>query len=355
MGIFSQPSTMRENLLLGSLVHVGEKKLDKPRIRVFDYNNERLEEKEIDEIEQVVPYMTREDSVTWVNIDGLHDVSLFEKINKFLNIHSLVLEDALNPAQRPKYEDFGDYIFVVMKTIELDKPSLELKIEQISLILGANYVITFQERVGRYFESVRDRLRGSKGRIRRQGADYLAYALMDAIVDDYYEIPEMLDEIIGSVEASVLSDPAPKDLESIYSLKRQVALLEKTLWPLREVVNSLRREETELISDAIKPFLQDLYDHVIQLIDTVHTFRDVLSSLQDLYLSTMSNRMNDVMKVLTIIATIFIPLTFIAGIYGMNFEFMPELKIKYGYFIALFAMVAVAGAMAVYFRRKRWL
>ncbi len=350
---FNQPETMRENLLPGSLVYTGEQKMERPRIRVFDYNREEIIEKEVGDIREAHSFVGR-DSVTWINIDGLHDVELIREIQDLFHIHPLVMEDVLSVGQRPKFEFQENYALAVIKSIGFNAETTQVDIEQMSFILGQGYVLTFQERPGDFFDSVRDRLRHSKGRIRSREADYLIYALIDAIVDSYYKIPESLNELIESIEARVLSKPESKDLEEIYHLKSQIVLLEKALWPLREMVDDMTKDESGLITDSMGPFLRDLYDHVVHLIDAVHTLRDITSNLQDLYMTTVSNDMNQVMKVLAVIATIFIPLTFIAGVFGMNFEFMPELKVKGAYYITLIVMVFVAILMAIYFKRKKW-
>jgi magnesium transporter len=346
---------MRENLLPGSLVFAGERKMEKPRIRMFDYSGGDLKEGEISQIGDVLPYSERHESVTWVNVDGLHDVELFKKIQSHFEIHPLIIEDILNPGTRPKFEAYERYAFIVLKSIGFDKEEGKFALEQISFILGPVYVLSFQEKPGTFFDSVRDRLRNSKGRIRNRGADYLCYALVDAVVDNYYKLPEALSETVEIIEARVLSDPSPSDLEAIYNLKRELVILDRTVWPVLELVSGMRKDDSGLISENLGPYLQDLSDHAQHLISSVQAIREMASNLQDLYLSTLSNSMNQVMKVLAIIATIFIPLTFIAGVFGMNFEFMPELKVRYAYYATLVVMVVIAIAMTYYFKRKKWL
>jgi len=282
-------------------------------------------------------------------------VGIIEKIGKHFSIHPLILEDILHTGQRPKMEDFEDYIFLVVKMFYYDEKDDEIKMEQVSLLLGSNFVISFQEREGDIFDPIRERIRNHKGRIRMMKADYLGYALLDTIVDNYFIILEKVGENIENMEEELVTRPTPETLQTIHNLKRELIVLRKSIWPLREVVNSLERGESPLINEATGVYLRDVYDHTIQVIDTIETFRDMVSGMLDIYLSSISNKMNEVMKVLTIIATIFIPLTFVAGIYGMNFEFMPELKWHWGYFAALLVMVAVAVIMVFYFRRKRWL
>jgi magnesium transporter len=308
----------------------------------------------VETIEECFPFRDTP-TVTWINIDGLHEVGIIEKIGKHFSIHPLILEDILHTGQRPKMEDFEDYIFLVVKMFYYDEKDDEIKMEQVSLLLGSNFVISFQEREGDIFDPIRERIRNHKGRIRMMKADYLGYALLDTIVDNYFIILEKIGEDIENIEEELVTRPTPETLQTIHNLKRELIVLRKSIWPLREVVNSLERGESPLINEATGVYLRDVYDHTIQVIDTIETFRDMVSGMLDIYLSSISNKMNEVMKVLTIIATIFIPLTFVAGIYGMNFEFMPELKWHWGYFAALLVMVAVAVIMVFYFRRKRWL
>ena len=261
----------------------------------------------------------------------------------------------MNTEQRPKIDDLEDYIFVVLKMLSYDSDQNQLRMEQISLVLGKNFVLSFQENTGDVFGPVRDRIRKAKGRIRKMGPDYLAYALLDAIMDNYFLVLEKLGEEIESLEEDLVSHPTPETVQKIHNLKRELIFLRKSVWPLREVINVLEKAETDLIQSRTLIFLRDIYDHTIQVIDTVETFRDMVSGMLDIYLSSVSNRMNEVMKVLTIIATIFIPLTFIAGVYGMNFKAMPELEISWGYPAVLVIMVVIGVMMLMMFRRKRWL
>jgi len=339
----------------GTLVHIGKKKIEKVRIRLIDYDEAQLEEKEPKTIEECFPFKDLP-TVTWVNMDGLHDIEVMEKLGKHFDLHPLILEDILNTEQRPKIEDFEDYVFVVLKMLYFDEKEDVIRAEQVSIIFGSNFVLSFQERVGDTFDPLRERIRNAKGRVRKMGTDYLAYALMDAIVDNYFTVLEKLDEKIEGMEEELVSNPRPETLQTMHNLKREMIFLRKSVWPLREVVSRLERGESKLVKDSTGIYLRDVYDHTIQVIDTIETFRDMLSGMLDIYLSSVSNRMNQVMKVLTIIATIFIPLTFVAGIYGMNFEYMPELKWHWFYPKAFWlVMIGVAGVMLVYFRRKRWL
>ena len=344
----------------GTLVYVGERMAEAVRITYIDYDEQKLDEKQVSDIEDCFAFKTTP-TATWINIDGLHDVQIIEKLGKRFELHPLVLEDVLHTGQRPKCEDYDKYLFVVLTMLNYNDDNQAVETEQVSIVLGSNFVISFQERIGDVFEQIRDRLRNAKGRIRKMGADYLAYALLDAVVDGYFAILEKMGEKIEALEEELVEDPTEQTLQQIHRLKREMIILRKSVWPLREVISGLQRSESALIKEATGVYLRDVYDHTIQIIDTIESFRDMVSGMVDLYLSSISNKMNAVMKVLTIIATIFIPLTFIAGIYGMNFNAeesplnMPELNWYWGYPAALLAMAVVAVIMLFYFRRKKWL
>jgi len=344
----------KKGLPPGSLVHVGERKVDKPRITIIDYDADHFLEKEVDSVEECFPFHATS-TMTWINIDGVHDPDLINRLGTAYGLHPLILEDIMTTSQRPKMEDLGSSLYVVLKMLELGGKGEEIVTDQLSLVLGANYVVSFQERPGDMFDPVRERLRLGKGRIRKQGADYLAYSLLDAVVDHYFVVLENLGEKIEALEDELVSDPRQETLHKIHALKREMIFLRKSIWPLREVVAKLERSESDLVREATGIFFRDVYDHTIQVIDNIETFRDMLSGMLETYLSSVSNRMNQVMKVLTIIATIFIPLTFLAGVYGMNFKHMPELEWKYGYFLVWGVMIALGAGMAVLFRRKKWL
>lgn len=338
----------------GTLIHIGERKTEKVRIRILDYDEAQFEEKEAKTIEECLTFKDKS-TITWINIDGIHQVEIIEKLGNYFGLHPLLLEDILNTEQRPKMEDYRDYIFIVLKMLYLGEANNEIEAEQVSLILGSNFVISFQERRRDVFEPVRDRIRNAKGRIRKAGADYLAYTLLDAIVDNYFIILENLGETMEETEEQLTTNPNPETLQLIHALKKGMIFLRKSIWPLREVISGLERCESSLIHESTGAYLRDVYDHTIQIIDTVESFRDMISGMLDIYLSSISNKMNEVMKVLTIFASIFIPLTFVAGIYGMNFEFMPELKWHWGYFGILGVMALVGISLVVYFKRKKWL
>jgi magnesium transporter len=293
--------------------------------------------------------------VSWINVDGLHDIEIIQQVGDCQGLHPLVLEDILNTDQRPKLEDYGDYLYIVLKMLYKQEGG-GISTEQVSLVLGSNFVISFQEGIkGDVFNPVRERLRSGKGRIRGMGADFLAFSLMDAIVDNYFVVLEEVEERIEALEEEVVASPSAKTVQKLHRLKRDMIFLRKAVWPLREVLAALTRRESKLITEAVVVYLRDVYDHTIQVIDSIETSRDLLAGMLDIYLSSISNRTNEVMKVLTIIATIFMPLTFIVGLYGMNFKYMPELEWRWGYPAVLLLMVLTTIAMLIYFRRKKWL
>jgi magnesium transporter len=338
----------------GTIVHVGEERSEKIKLSVISYDEVNFQEQEVDAVEKAVAFR-KKGSVMWLNVDGVHKPEIIEQLGRSFGVHPLVLEDIADTGQRPKMEDFDDYIFVTLKMFRFGKKEKEIKTEQISLVLGNGFVVSFQEAEGDVFDPIRERLRNNKGRVRKAGADYLVYALMDAVVDNYFLIMEKLGETIEEIEDKLVINPTSETVQKIHGLKRQLIFLRKSVWPLREVISRLERSESPLILKSTFVYLRDVYDHTIQVMDSVDTFRDTLSGMLDIYLSSVSNRMNEVMKVLTVIATIFIPLTFIAGIYGMNFKDMPELGQAWGYPTTLLLMLAIALVMVIYFRRKKWI
>jgi magnesium transporter len=338
----------------GTLKYVGDEKSGKPRITVIDYDASGFLEKEVASVEECFPFKETS-TVTWINVDGVHDASVIERLGAHFDIHPLVLEDIMTTTQRPKTEDLGGAVFVVLRMIEYDEHCAETTADQLSLILGPNYVLTFQETPGDCLDPVRDRIRSGKGRIRKLGPDYLAYAVIDAVVDNYFFVLEKLGERIDALEEQLVAEPRRELLGEIHRLKREMIELRKSVWPLREVVSGLERSESPLIRKSTGVFLRDLYDHGIQVIDTVESFREMLSSMVETYLSSLSNRMNEIMKVLTIISTIFIPITFLVGLYGMNFVHFPEIKWRWGYAFVWVLIIGSVGGMFAFFRRKKWL
>jgi magnesium transporter len=318
------------------------------------YDQARLEEKQLKRIEESFAYKDTP-TVSWINIDGLHDVELIEKIGTHFNIHPLTQEDIVNTGQRPKVEDFEEYIYLVFKMLQFDETTSHITSEQVSLIVGPHYLLSFQETEGDVFNSVRERIRKGRVQIRKSGPDYLAYALIDAVVDHYFLILEKMGDRIEHFEEQLLGQPTSEILQSIYDMKRELIYFRKQVWPIREVLSTWQKTESAIVQEANKAFIRDVYDHTIQVIDTIESFRDIISGLMDLYLSTVSNKMNEVMKVLTIMATIFIPLTFVAGIYGMNFKFMPELEWKWSYPVLWILLIVIFSGMMFYFKRKKWL
>jgi magnesium transporter len=346
-------TSKKAGLAPGTLVYIGKARTSKVKISTINYDKNKFEEKINENVEDVFKYKDKP-GISWINVDGIHDLDVIKKIGKNFNLHPLIQEDIVNTSQRPKSEDFGDYIFVVLKMLYRDEKKQKINIEQISLIIGPNYVVSFQEIEGDIFNPIRERIKDPKRKIRERGSDYLAYSLIDSIVDNYFSILEIIGEKIESIEGKVIKNPSIETLQLINSLKREIIFLRKSVWPLRELLSSLSRSESKLIRKETEIYFRDVYDHTIQVIDTIETSRDMLSGMLDIYLSSISNKMNEVMKVLTIFASIFIPLTFVVGVYGMNFDFMPELQWKYSYFILLGIMFFIGIGMFLYFKRKKW-
>ena len=352
---FRKKRSIKSGLPPGTLVHIGEKKIEKTKITILDYDELNFEEKDTERWDECIQFRDKP-TTTWINVDSVHQPETLEKIGECFGLHPLVLEDILNTDQRPKIEDYNDYLYIVLRMLYYNEKRSEITTEQISLVMGPNYVISFQEGIeGDVFTPLRERIRNNKNRIRKTGADYLAYSLIDAIVDNYFTILEKIGDNIELLEERLVEDPTTDVMHEIHMLKREMIFLRKAVWPLREVISGMESGIHTLIQDSTRIFLRDVYDHTIQVIDTVETYRDMVSGMLDLYLSSISNRLNAVMKVLTIIATIFMPLTFIAGVYGMNFKYMPELEWRFGYPLIWFVMLAISVIMLIYFRKKKWL
>ena len=339
----------------GSLVHIGEKLSETTKITLIDYNGDYLAEKNIQNVDELFAVKDKP-TVSWIHIDGIHDTRVLEQLGAVFGLHPLILEDILNTDQRPKMEDLGDYIFIVLKRFcNICDQNNDITSEQSSVILGPNYVISLQEKEEDILNPIRDRIRTGKGRIRKAGADYLAYSIIDIILDSYFSILETLGEKIDLEEVALLSNPTGRTLQAIQHLKRDMIFLRKSVWPLRETISALERSESPLIQESTGIYLKDIYDHAIQVLDTVETYRDMLSGMIDIYLSSLSNRMNQVMKVLTVIATIFMPMTFLTGVYGMNFKHFPELEWRWGYLLFWTVNLAITVVMLILFKRKKWL
>ncbi len=342
------------NLPPGTLVHIGQRRIEAPVLSVIEYDPQHVREYQPADMEELAQPQ-KNGAVRWVNLDGIHDLEQVERLGAAMGVHPLVLEDIVNTSQRPKLEDYGDYLFLVFKMLYYNADENTILAEQVSLILRQGVVASFQEAPGDVFGAIRDRIRTGGGRIRTMPADYLAYALLDAVVDNYFVVLEHFAENIELLEDRLIEESTPEMLEEIYVLKRETSFLRKAAWPMRELAGAFDRTASALLSQGTRVYLRDLYDHAVQVVDTVELFRESASGMLDVYLSNASNRMNEVMKVLTIIATIFIPLTFIAGVYGMNFRHMPELDEPWAYPVTLTVMAAVAAGMLMYFRKKRWL
>ena len=338
----------------GTLIYTGTKEHTRLFIESFDYSNDFFTENELKTVEEIFGYKST-DSITWVNLNGLNQINEIEKLGKHYNLHPLVLEDIVSTNQRPKIDEYDDYIFLVLKMMYYDENE-KIVSEQVSFILGKNYVLSLQEAEGDVFDALRERIRQGKGRVRGLGSDYLLYALIDSVVDHYYAIIETMGNKIEDLEDSLFEGLTKDEISTeIQSLKREVLKVRRAIFPLREIISRIEKSENKLISDKTLHYFADVYDHIIQVSDTIDIYREMIWGLMDMYMTTISNRMNEVMKVLTIIATIFIPLTFIAGIYGMNFDNIPELHYKYSYHILWIIMIVIFLGMLYYFKRKKWL
>jgi len=338
----------------GTPVPVGRVPAAPSKITVFEYDAEHCRERQMASLEGCFAQRDRPD-VTWINIDGIADLELIRTIGEHFDVHPLVLEDIVNTEQRPKIEDYDSYLFIVVKMFYRVPPAEEIVFEQVSLLVTPDRVISFQEREGDVFDEIRQRLRQNKGHIRKMAADYLAYCLLDALIDSCFGVLEWLGDQVEDLEERLLTDPDAALWGRIHRLKREVVLMRKQVWPLREVINILLRANTPIIKKSTGIYLRDLYDHTIQIIDNIESLRDIVSGMHDVYLSAISNKTNEVMKVLTIFAAIFIPLTFIAGIYGMNFRYMPELEWRYGYGAVLGFMMVVGLGLLFYFKHRKWM
>lgn len=339
----------------GSATYTGTKRNKPPVVTVISYSKDEYQEKVTGSFDDCLLTL-KPGNATWINIEGLHDVELVKQIGKQFDLHPLTVEDILNVEQRPKIEEFENYLFVTLKVLLWNAKTTRFVSQQLSLVLGENFVLTFQELDTNLFEAIHARLKSTPNQnLRKQGSDYLMYRLIDAVVDEYFVVLEGLGEQIERIEEAIISAPTALNTRVIYQLKQQVMLLRKAIWPMRESLGHLMHAEDNLISNFTRIYFRDVYDHTVQAIDTVETFRDMLSSMLDVYLSSLTNRMNEIMKTLTIITTIFIPITSLASIYGMNFRYMPELQWHYGYPTVLCIMLFMVICMLLYFRKKKWI
>lgn len=353
MARFFKKRTENRGQAPGSIIFIGKKKINKPLIRMIQYNSKSLNEFELSVDEEMIKNLNK-DKVNWINVDGLHDVVLMKKLGQEFNLHSLLLEDVVSTAQRPKMEEFDDEILITLKMLQYDTSENKILAEQFSMVLGKGYLLTFQEEVGDVFESVRERIRKSKGRIRNAGSDYLAYALLDTIVDNYIFLLEEIGEKIENLENKILENPEDQVLQEIYTFKREINFLAKVIRPVRDLIVRFEKTEMDIVNDATFHFLSDLNGLITHTVETIETYRNLLDDFLNIYHTTVSNKMNEIMKVLTIFAAIFIPLTFVAGVYGTNFDYIPELSFKYSYFIMWGFMISAAGIMVYIFKKRKW-
>jgi len=338
----------------GTISYVGTKREAPVKLHIMNYNEKDFTEEYVSTVEECLPFK-ESPTVTWLDISGVHDEKIISDLGEKFSTHPLVLEDIGNTAHRPKVEEYDDYLFIIVKMAYFNPEAAQVTFEQVSLIVGKDYVISLQEREGDVLDELRERIRSSKGKVRRLGSDYLMYGILDAIVDNYYKVLESFGEQIEEMEMLLMKDADQQLLSRIYSLKHELVFMRKLIWPMREVVSSLQRTDNELVSESTAIYLRDIMDHTVHVVETVETFRDMTSGMLDLYLTTVSNKMNEVMKVLTIFAAIFIPLTFLAGVYGMNFKNMPEMRWGHSYLIWWIVTIILAVGMIIYFRKKKWM
>jgi len=331
----------------------------KPAVSLTEYDAHSIEERKIETIDELLPCLDN-DKVSWINVEGLGDTEFFQQLGLHFRIHQLALEDIFNLGQRPKVDEYDRQLFIVLD-MAYEPRKEEVVFEQVCMVLAEKFIITIQEDPGDVFDPVRQRLREGAGNARFMKSDYLAYALIDAVIDRYFPIIESLGESMDDLQETLLDQPTRERLSELHELKRLIARIRRAVWPQREVLSRLMRDETELIAPRTRPFFRDCYDHTVIMLDLLETFRDAARNIMDIYLSSISIRTSEIMRVLTVISSIFIPLTFIAGVYGMNFDpklgpfNMPELEWPFGYPFAICLMLAVAIGMIVFFKRKKWI
>ena len=339
----------------GSLVYVGSHQpTHQAVITVIEYNGHIFDERQVERVADLLP-LKPEPFTTWINIDGVHDEGVLAQVGEAFHLHPLLLEDILNTDQRPKCEFMENLIYIIVKMFDFDGTQQCLLPEQVSLVIGSNFLLSFEEERGEEFDAIRERLRTNSQRLRNGGPGYLAYSLLDTVVDRYFLSLEKIGQSLEDLEESLMSEQPPNILQDVHHIKRELIFLRKYIWPVREVVSTLQHADTSLLTQQVQVYLRDVYEHTIQAMDTLETYRDLLAGIQDLYLSVLSNRMNEIMKVLTVMSSVFIPLTFIVGVYGMNFQHMPELSSRWGYPAVWVFMIALALWMLRYFKRKRWI
>jgi magnesium transporter len=337
----------------GTLIHIGEQRVNQTQIRSMIYDQSRVEEHEFTDPMQC-KRLASEPGVTWIDVDGVHDVNLIGRLGAEFGLHPLVLEDIVNTNQRPKLQDFGDYIFIVIKFLDFDEAEDEIASDQISIILGPDFVLSFSERLGDEFRAVRQQLRDASNRLRARGTEYLTYRLVDSVVDHYFQIVERIGSRLEDLEDRLLENTAGNFLPELHNIKRELLFMRTNIWPLRPLMDELKAASSLLLGSEIRHYWDDVRDHVLNVVEMIETLRDMGAGNLEVYLSTIQYRQNDVMKVLTIIATIFLPLTFLVGVWGMNFQHMPEIPWKWGYAAAWAVMIGITVGMLWWFRRKRW-
>jgi magnesium transporter len=358
MKIFKKPKILQHETLglpPGTPVYTGEKTEIPTTIEIFIYYNEgEFIKKENVDLQDLKSLEFKPEYTYWINVVGLQETDKIQKIGEIFNLHSLTVEDIVNVEERPKIEEFDDYLFLIIKEILFDDETLSLDLKHVSVVLKENVLITFKEEKTGIFDYLIKRIEKASGKIRKRKSDYLCFAVMDLIIDHYFAVFEKLGEILEDMEDKVLENPDKELIGKINHLKKQLIFVRKNVWPLREIINQIIKSEFKFIEEPTKIYFRDAYDHTIQIVDTVESYRDILSGILDVYLSSLSNKMNEIMKTLSIIGTIFIPLTFIAGNYGMNFKYMPELQWHYGYFAVLFSYLIISGGLIIFFKKRKW-
>jgi magnesium transporter len=351
---FTPQRSGKAGLPAGTLVHLGERKTARAAITLIEYAADSLKETHFDSLaacQACAPSLPK----LWLNVHGLHEPAVLQEIGKRFQLHPLVLEDILNTDQRPKVEDYGDYLFLVARFCAYDAASLAVTTEQVSFVIGTNFVLSFQERPTGNFDPVREWLRTDKGRIRQLGTDYLAYALLDAVVDRYFTVLEQIGERTEQLEDDLLAKPDAAQLQTLHQIKRETLTMRRSIWPLREVVNTLVRNDSRYFTPETQLYLRDIYDHTVHLIESLEAIRDLIAGMLDIYLSSISNRVNQEVRALTVFALIFMPATLISGIFGMNFKTMPLLDDPSGFLFAIGLMIGVAATLGLVFWRRRWI
>jgi len=337
----------------GSLIHIGEQKVEKTEITAIGYDEKQAVTLSVGNVEECLALRERF-KVLWIDVTGLHETSVIEKIGELFGIDPLTLEDILHTGQRPKVEDFERYLYLTLQMLDFNGDTGEIGQEQLSVVVGPGWIITFQEIPGDMFDPVRQRIDSASSKLRKHEADFLAYTLVDAVVDHYFSILEEIENRIDLLDADLVATFSQESFNALNALKRELIMFRKAVWPLREIIASISRDDFAVVGDLVEHYFRDVYDHVILVIDTVEVFREIVTSMHETWLAGVNNRMNEIMKFLTMIATIFMPLSFIAGVYGMNFRNMPELNLWWGYYAVLGLMLLIVFGFLKYYRSRKW-